>query len=240
MTTAMTAPVYQLPGVRAGVFLLRVPQPILIDCGMRGQAGHIRQALRGAGVAPQDLALIALTHWHIDHCGALSVIQRQSPAVVAASRADAPIIQGTTPPNKPRLSGEGGKFARWLLLKLYKPAKVHRLLDDGDRLPEGNGLTVIATPGHTAGHVCYYLPDAGVLFVGDALVNRRSELAVSPEGFSDAPVQARASLAALRPLHYDQCFFGHGEPILERADERIRAFQDQLAEADAVATEATG
>jgi glyoxylase-like metal-dependent hydrolase (beta-lactamase superfamily II) len=240
MTTAMTAPVYQLPGVRAGVFLLRMPHPVLIDCGMRGQAGRIRQALRGAGVAPQDLALIALTHWHIDHTGALSALQRQSPAVVAASRADAPIVQGTVPPNKPRLSGEGGKFARWLLLKLYKSAKVQRLLDDGDKLPEGNGLTVVATPGHTAGHVCYYLPDAGVLFAGDALVNRHGKLAVSPEGFSDDPVQAQTSLEALRPLQFDQCFFGHGEPILERADERIRAFLDQLAARPTVAAEAGG
>jgi glyoxylase-like metal-dependent hydrolase (beta-lactamase superfamily II) len=237
MPTVLTAPVVQLPGVRAGVFLLRVPQPVLIDCGMRGQAGNIRRALRGVGVAPQDLALIALTHWHIDHTGALSAIQRQSPAVVAAHRADAPIIQGATPPNKPRLSGEGGKFARWLLLKLYKPSKVTRLLDDGDVLPEGGGLQVLATPGHTAGHVCYYLPDAGILFVGDALVNRRGELAVSPAGFSDDPAQARASLEALRHLRYDQCYFGHGEPLLERADERVRAFLDRLAESEAAAPE---
>jgi len=64
-----------MPGVRAGVFLLRVPQPVLIDCGMRGQAGNIRRALRGVGVAPQDLALIALGARRlirIGTCGALN------------------------------------------------------------------------------------------------------------------------------------------------------------------------
>ncbi len=28
----------------------------------------------------------------------------------------------------------------------------------------------VVTPGHTSGHTCYHLPDAGVLITGDALV----------------------------------------------------------------------
>lgn len=230
MAAATSVSVLALPGVRAGVFLVRTPQPALIDCGMRGQAGRIRKALRGAGLAPQDLTLIALTHWHIDHAGSLRAIAVQSPARVAAHRADAPIISGATPPIKPRLSGEGGKFARWLLIKLYKANKVDLLLDDRDTLPDAGGLQAIATPGHTAGHVCFYLPDQGILFAGDALVNRNGDLATSPAGFSDDPVQAIASLEALRPLRFDQCYFGHGDPILDRADERVRAFLDRQTE----------
>jgi glyoxylase-like metal-dependent hydrolase (beta-lactamase superfamily II) len=235
VATRTAAPVLPLPGVRAGVFLLPGPPPVLIDCGMRGQGGAIRQALQNAGVTPQDLALIALTHWHIDHTGGLRALRRHSRAIVAAHAADTPIIQGTTPPNKPRLTGEGGKFARWLLIKLYQPGRVDRLLADDEVIPEAGGLKVVATPGHTAGHVCYYLPDAGILFAGDALVNRHGELAVSPEGFSDDPVQARASLEALRPLRFDQCYFGHGEPLLAQADERVRVFLDRLAAEDAAA-----
>jgi glyoxylase-like metal-dependent hydrolase (beta-lactamase superfamily II) len=233
VATRTAAPVLPLPGVRAGVFLLPGPPPVLIDCGMRGQGGAIRQALQNAGVTPQDLALIALTHWHIDHTGGLRALRRHSRAIVAAHAADAPIIQGTTPPNKPRLTGEGGKFARWLLIKLYQPGRVDRLLADDEVIPEAGRVKVVATPGHTAGHVCYYLPDAGILFAGDALVNRHGELAVSPEGFSDDPVQARASLEALRTLRFDQCYFGHGEPLLAHADERVRLFLDRLAEEDA-------
>jgi glyoxylase-like metal-dependent hydrolase (beta-lactamase superfamily II) len=235
MATHGGAPVLPLPSVRAGVYLLPGPPPMLVDCGMRGQGSAIRRGLRGAGLSPEDIALVALTHWHIDHTGGLRAILRRSQAIVAAHRADAPIIQGTTPPNKPRLSGEGGKFARWLLIKLYQPNRVDRLLNDGDQIPEAGGLTVVATPGHTSGHVCYYLPDSGILFAGDALVNRHGTLAVSPEGFSDDPAQARTSLEALRRLRFDQCYFGHGEPLLERADEQVCAFLDHLAETEAAA-----
>lgn len=33
----------------------------------------------------------------------------------------------------------------------------------------GHAMRVIATPGHTMGHVCFYFPDDGILFTGDAL-----------------------------------------------------------------------
>jgi hydroxyacylglutathione hydrolase len=41
---------------------------------------------------------------------------------------------------------------------------------EGDSFPFGGyGVRVIETPGHTLGHVTYWLPEAGVAFVGDTL-----------------------------------------------------------------------
>ena len=41
---------------------------------------------------------------------------------------------------------------------------------DGDEFEfAGRRVQVIATPGHTAGHICYYLPDDGLLFAADTL-----------------------------------------------------------------------
>ena len=187
--TRTAAPILQLPGVRSGVFLVPGEPSVLIDCGMRWQGRNILRALRGAGVDPHSIGLIALTHWHIDHTGSAPAVRIATGATVAAHRADAPFIEGTAPPRKPDLHGESGRFARWLLAKLYRPTTVDRLLEDGDVLDEA-GLRVVATPGHTPGHVCYYLPTARALFAGDALMHRDGEFALPPASFSDDLAQA--------------------------------------------------
>lgn len=41
---------------------------------------------------------------------------------------------------------------------------------DGDEFEiAGRRVQIIATPGHTAGHICYYFPDNGLLFAADTL-----------------------------------------------------------------------
>ena len=43
-------------------------------------------------------------------------------------------------------------------------------VEDGSSIPfAGQTIAVIETPGHTAGHVCYVLPEAGVAFTADTL-----------------------------------------------------------------------
>nr|CAD6598078.1 hydroxyacylglutathione hydrolase [Rhizobium sp. TCK] len=45
-----------------------------------------------------------------------------------------------------------------------------RSVEDGDEFEfGGHTVCVIETPGHTAGHVCYYFPDDNVLFAADTL-----------------------------------------------------------------------
>lgn len=47
---------------------------------------------------------------------------------------------------------------------------IDRMVDDGDVFDfAGRRVEVIATPGHTAGHVCYHLPQEKLLFAADTL-----------------------------------------------------------------------
>jgi len=47
---------------------------------------------------------------------------------------------------------------------------IDRTVGDGDAFDfAGHRVEVIETPGHTAGHICYYLPDDGLLFAADTL-----------------------------------------------------------------------
>ena len=50
------------------------------------------------------------------------------------------------------------------------PRPVGHPLHDGDILMLGSKpLQCIATPGHSAGGMCFYTPDSGMLFAGDTL-----------------------------------------------------------------------
>ena len=47
---------------------------------------------------------------------------------------------------------------------------IDETVEDGSRFDfAGRMVHVIETPGHTAGHVCYHLPEEGVAFTGDTL-----------------------------------------------------------------------
>ena len=62
-------------------------------------------------------------------------------------------------------------------LKIVGPAReadripgVDEKVEDGDTIDfAGESVRVIATPGHTAGHVSYHFPDSGIVFTGDTL-----------------------------------------------------------------------
>ena len=47
---------------------------------------------------------------------------------------------------------------------------IDRAVGGGDHFAfSGHRVEVIETPGHTAGHICYYMPEAGLLFAADTL-----------------------------------------------------------------------
>lgn len=87
------------------------------------------------------LTYIFNTHHHGDHVGGNLVLQQQTGCTVIASKADCQRIPGFT-----------------------------LGVDDNDRLALGeHSIRVIATPGHTRGHIAYYFADDGLLFCGDTL-----------------------------------------------------------------------
>jgi glyoxylase-like metal-dependent hydrolase (beta-lactamase superfamily II) len=77
------------------------------------------------------------------------------------------------------------------------------------------GLRVIATPGHTPGHVSLLDESRGVLLVGDCLGSRDGELSRAPEQFTADPDQAEQSLHGLLTYRGARMLFGHG-PELSR------------------------
>lgn len=128
---------------------------MIIDPGAEGDV--ILEHAKELGL---DIKLIAATHAHIDHVGALRAVKEATGATFAIHEADAnqKVMQGMT-----RMLGA-------LTRSLSPPPKPDRLLKDGDTLEIGDlSFTVIHTPGHSPGGISIY--GHGVVFSGDTLFN---------------------------------------------------------------------
>ncbi|GAB4469825.1 MAG: MBL fold metallo-hydrolase [Anaerolineales bacterium] len=100
-----------------------------------------------------------LTHAHFDHLGGVSGILKaaNSPLPVALHADDLPLwrVQG------------GAQLFGFRLDAIPEP---NLLLSHGEILQVGNfEVEVRHTPGHTPGHVVFYLPKAEVCFCGDVI-----------------------------------------------------------------------
>jgi glyoxylase-like metal-dependent hydrolase (beta-lactamase superfamily II) len=191
----------------------------LIDAGYPGQLPEIESALTALGLKLKDVRRIFLTHQDLDHIGSAEAVQAASGAEVYAHAADKPYIEGEKRLVKmdparweERLKALPEKLRHRARLMMSDPptVKVLQVLHGGEVLAFHGGVEVIATPGHTPGHVCYFVKALGLLVAGDALRVDNGELAgPSPGATPDLPA-AIASLSKLLayPVQYVLCYHG--------------------------------
>lgn len=94
---------------------------------------------------------------------------------------------------------------------VYADAAPTHPIADGDTFTVG-GVTLhaIHTPGHSPGSVCFYLPDAGVLFSGDTLF--RGGPGATGRSYSDFPTIIESIRTKLLTLPADTVVrTGHGD-----------------------------
>jgi glyoxylase-like metal-dependent hydrolase (beta-lactamase superfamily II) len=129
----------------------------LVDAMIPGSAKAIQTAAAKLG-AP--IVRIALTHAHTDHIGSLDALHALLPeAEVLISSRDARLLSKdlTLDPDEPQTKLRGG-----LPGAATKPT---RTVEEGELV---GSLQVIATPGHTPGHVSFLDPRSNTLICGDA------------------------------------------------------------------------
>ncbi len=91
----------------------------------------------------------------------------------------------------------------------------HPELRDKDIVRAGNlNLTALHTPGHSADHLCFLIPEDGAIFTGDLILGQGSSMVTYPEGDVAAYLRSLDKLAALQPRIL---FPGHWDPVTDAA-----------------------
>jgi len=201
----------------------------LVDSTMSSPADDVAAVVKQLG---KELRRVALTHAHGDHVGGVAGVRQRFPGVeVSISERDAPILAG----DKTLLSTEPQGEVKGFFAKVdWKP---DRILEPGDRV---GSLEVIASPGHTPGHIAFLDMRDRALIAVDAF-QTRGGIAVSgilrplfpfPAMATWSKQTALASAVALRALDPTLLAVGHGDAIrkptavMDRAIETARrAFQ---------------
>lgn len=172
--------------------VVRDGQVALIDTGLSGSADAIRAGLDTVGLDFSAVSDVILTHAHPDHAGSIAaVLDLAEGATGYIGAAD--------------LSAVGADVSL-------------TALEGGETIM---GLDVIATPGHTPGHISLLDSSLDVLFAGDALIGADGAVVGPDARFTDDMGEANRSLAVLAGLSFDTIAFGHGDPVSPDASGQV-------------------
>ncbi|MDR1628990.1 MAG: MBL fold metallo-hydrolase [Oscillospiraceae bacterium] len=182
---------------------------VLVDCAYTGFLPALEQAMTEKNLRCEDLTHVFVTHQDHDHVGALAALKQAYKHVqIVASKTESPYISGQkkslrlqqAEAMQPRLPPERQAFglAFCNILKNVRPVNVDAEVDDGDELDWCGGCTVVATPGHTPGHVSLFVGRHETMLAGDAAVLENGRLVLANPRFTLDHEQAERSLAKLQ------------------------------------------
>jgi glyoxylase-like metal-dependent hydrolase (beta-lactamase superfamily II) len=213
----------------------------LFDTGMNmpGSYEKIEEDLKSIGLSTKSIRDVFITHSHTDHCSMAGLLQKRTPAKIHIST-DADIVY------QHFYQAEAlTKAARIFYAKHgMSPREVDAMVEEIDDIRgiiapftaddhlEQNEIRefgdwkfeVIFTPGHAAGHVCFFFREEGFLLAGDHVLPYISP-SLSPNIFDEIfqPLKNYLdSLKIVENLPVTTIYPGHGNSftnISERAAE---------------------
>jgi glyoxylase-like metal-dependent hydrolase (beta-lactamase superfamily II) len=220
-TTHLTSNITQLTRVHfVNAYLVREDDGFTLVDTTLGRAAE--DLIAAASEANGSIRRIALTHGHGDHVGSLDALKERlgesvqvlMPELDARIHAGEKVVEGKVPGSWPKLR-----------------TRPDVLLSAGDVV---GSLEVIASPGHTPGHVSYLDARDRTLLVGDVYTTY-GRAAVTNHFYLRFPFAAMAtwdkakdleSAGALRALEPAILAVGHGPAVLDPGPAMDRALRE--------------
>jgi metallo-beta-lactamase class B len=189
-------------------YLITTPEGhILINSSLESSVPLIRDSVEKLGFRFSDIKVLLISHAHWDHCAGSALLKEMTGAKYFVMEGDVPVVE----------SGGKADFQYGDSPdKQYKPAKLDRILHDGDQVRLGDAVLVAhLTPGHTKGTTTWTarVSDGSkvydVVIVGSPNVNARYKL-VGNTKYPQIAQDYERGFAVLKSLPCDIFLGAHG------------------------------
>jgi len=192
----------------------------LVDTGYINFSPLIEEAILKHGYEMKNLKNIIITHYDDDHIGSLYDFKLKYPQVnIIASEIECHYINGEIKSERlvqaeemlERMPIEEKEFGEWFTqqLKNIRHISVDEKVYDGQMILNDE-CQIVATPGHTSGHISLYFPNSNCVITGDAAVQDNHELVIANPSFCLDLEKAEESLKRIKNLKAVKYYCYHG------------------------------
>jgi glyoxylase-like metal-dependent hydrolase (beta-lactamase superfamily II) len=224
---------YRLKHVHA-YLLVQDKELVLFDTGLNipGAYEMLEKDLASAGFSVNDIRHIFLTHVHTDHCSVAGLLQKNTDAKIYLSaaafdeyqhfrKADSAVEQLKIFYSRQGMSSQQIN----MIIEEYEDIRSIITEFHADDFLQNNEIRefgkwnfeVIFTPGHAAGHVCFFFRKESFLLAGDHILPYIAPI-LSPDIFNDdfRPLATYLdSLSDIEKLPIATIYPGHGNAFID-------------------------
>jgi glyoxylase-like metal-dependent hydrolase (beta-lactamase superfamily II) len=211
-------------------YIINGPNPVLVESGPTNSVPNLLAAITEAGIEPEAVQYIAVTHIHLDHGGGAGTLLKHLPnAKVLVHPKGAPHII-----DPERLWPSSQSVLGYVCEVFGKPEPVPQervvsITEGSIDLGDGGKLKVIETVGHSSHHLSFHESFNDGIFPGDAAGTYLAECnvvvpTIPPPFYLESALASLDTLISVNPSALYFTHFGKADDAVNR----MKAYQEQL------------